>query len=255
MSTKGRERSREMRAARAAELAREKRRRTIVRVIGGVVILGLVAAIVFAVAKAVSKDDDKPAATGEVVAPANVEKSGGFVVGDADAPVTLELYYDYMCPACGAFEATNGDELSRLIDEGTLKVDLRVMAFLDEQSQGTEYSSRAANAYATVVDADPDHAWDFHAALYANQPTEGTKGLTDGEIADLATGAGVPASVADTFTDGTHRGWVAQMTQDAFAAGVQSTPTVKLDGQVYTGDWSKAGELTKAIEAAAAGAE
>lgn len=254
MSTKGRDRSREMRAARAAELARENRRRTILRIVGAVVIVGLLAAITIVVAKSIS-GDDKPVATGKVVVPANVEDSGGFLVGDPAAPVTLELYYDYMCPACGAFEATNGEELSRLIDDGTLQVDLRVMAFLDEQSQGTEYSSRAANAYATVVDADPDHVWDFHAALYANQPSEGTEGLTDDQLAELATGAGVPADVADTFTDGIHRGWVAQMTQDAFGAGVNSTPTVKIDGQTYTGDWSTPGELTKAIEAAAAGAE
>jgi protein-disulfide isomerase len=127
------------------------------------------------------------------------------------------------------------------------------MSFLDEQSMGTDYSTRAGNAYAAVVNGAPDKAWDFHNALYAHQPREGTEGLSDAHIADIATDVGVPASVVDTFTDGTYRGWVAQSTQDAFDAGVESTPTVKINGAEFTGDWATPGELTEAIEAAAAG--
>lgn len=250
MSTLAREKSRQMRAARAAELARQKRQRKVAYVVGIVVILGLVAAIAVAVVRSLSSDDGGDV-TGKVVVPANIE-AGAFSVGDADAPVTLDLYYDYMCPACGAFESTNAEDLSRLIDQGTIRVNLHVMAFLDEQSQGAEYSTRGGNAYATVVDAAPDKVWAFHNALYANQPHEGTEGLSDDQIASIALRAGVPADVAENFTGGVHRGWVAQSTQQAFDAGVTSTPTVKLNGDMFTGDWSTPGELTEAIETAAA---
>jgi protein-disulfide isomerase len=250
MSTLARERSRQMRAARAAELARQKRQRKVAYAVGIVVILGLVAAIAVAVGRSLSSDDSG-GVTGKVVVPANIE-AGAFSVGDTDAPVTLDLYYDYMCPACGAFESTNAEDLSRLIDQGTIHVNLHVMAFLDEQSQGTEYSTRAGNAYATVVDAAPDKVWTFHNALYTNQPHEGTEGLSDDQIASIALRAGVPADVVENFTRGVHRGWVAQSTQQAFDAGITSTPTVKLNGDMFTGDWSTPGELTEAIETAAA---
>lgn len=251
MSTQGREKSRELRAARAAELAREQRRHRTLQIIGTVVIVGLLAAIALAVARSITGDGSQEA-TGRVVVPANIE-AGAFSVGRADAPVTLDLYYDYMCPACGAFEATNSDDLTRLIEDGTLRVNLRVMSFLDQMSQGTRYSTRAANAYATVVDGAPDQVWDFHTALYENQPAEGTEGLSDEEIADIATDAGVPAEVAATFTDGVHRGWVTQSTQDANEAGVSHTPTVAINGEAFTGNWSTPGELAQAIENAAAG--
>lgn len=51
MSTLAREKSRQMRASRAVELAREKRQRKVAYVVGIVVILGLVAAIAVAVGR------------------------------------------------------------------------------------------------------------------------------------------------------------------------------------------------------------
>jgi protein-disulfide isomerase len=89
--------------------------------------------------------------------------------------------------------------------------------------------------------------------LYAQQPAEGSEGLTDEQIGTIATDAGVPASVVDSFTDGTYRPWVASVTKDAFAAGVEHTPTVMIDGKEFTGDLYSVGPLTDAIESAAAG--
>lgn len=237
------------RESRASQPAPSRRRHTLVTAIGAGVILGLLVAISLVVWRSIASDD-APAAIGKVVVPAHTE-GGAYTVGDRHAPVTLDLYYDYLCPACGAFEGTNADDLSRLVADGTLRIRLHVMSFLDAQSNGTEYSTRAANAYAAVVDAAPDQVWAFHTALYAHQPQEGSAGLSDSQIAAIATGAGVPSRVVDSFTDGTYRGWVAQNTQDAFAAGVNSTPTVAIDGAVFGGNWAASGELAQAIRAAA----
>lgn len=255
MSKQGRNRTRELHEAQRAAAAKHQRNRRIVTGLGVVVILGLLAAIVVAVVRASGGDDTPPApaASGKVVPPANVDGSGGFTVGDAGAPVTVEIYYDYMCPACGAFEKANGGELDRLTGDGTARVVLRPISFLDEQSQGTRYSTRAANAFATVVDGSPDAAWDFHAALYEHQPSEGSDGLSDGEIADIARSAGVPGDVVDTFGDGTFEPWVASMTNAAFDAGLQGTPTITIDGQPFQGDPYSTGPLTDAIESAASG--
>ena len=251
MSKQGRIRTQEMRQAQQEAAARQARNRRIVTAVGALVIAGLLVAIVLAVVSATRGDDDTPAASGKVVVPENGNASGAVPVGEPDAPVTVEIYYDYMCPACGAFEAANGDELDRLIEDGTVRVELRPISFLDEQSSGTQYSTRAANAFATVADGAPDSAWDFHAALYAQQPEEGSKGLSDDEIADIAEDAGVPADVIDRFEDGTFTGWVASVTEKAFDSGIQGTPTVKIDGEVFAGDVYSVGPLTEAIESAA----
>ena len=252
MAKQAERRTQKVQKAREDAARQEARRRRVVLTVGGLVIVGLVAAIVWAVVRA-SGDPEAPAAGAEVVAPANLGPSGAITVGASEAPVTVRVYYDYMCPACGMFEAANGEELKRLVDDGQATLELWPISFLDEQSSGTQYSTRAANAIATVTDGAPDAAWAMHTALYANQPEEGTEGLTDDQIADVASSAGVPAEVVDRFTDGEFRPWVEEMTQEAFGAGVTGTPTVLVDGEAFEGDLYTTGPLTQAIESAAGG--
>src|SRR5690349_23718287 len=123
MSKQARVRTQEMRKAQQEAAARGEKRRRLLTVIGGVVIVALVIAIVFAVTRAASSGDDGPS-TDDVVTPANTT-DGSIPVGDDSAPVTVTLYYDYMCPACGAFEKANGDELDRLLADGDMKLELR----------------------------------------------------------------------------------------------------------------------------------
>jgi protein-disulfide isomerase len=218
--------------------------------VGGLIIVVLVAAIGIVVFNAAN--NDKPAAgNGPLVTPANLTATGAIPIGRPAAPATVEIYLDYMCPACGKFERANGGELDRLIQAGTAKVELRPISFLDRTSQGTRYSTRAANAMAAVADRAPDKVWAFNNALYASQPQEGTQGLSDRQIAELATGAGVGQDVVDAFDQRVFEPWVVKVTEAAFASGVQGTPTVKINGTVFAGDVYSVGPLTQAIEAAA----
>jgi protein-disulfide isomerase len=242
--------SRQTRKAQAAIAAQRGRQINWVLTVGGLIIIGLVAAIGIVVFNA-ANDDEPTAGSGKLVTPANLTSTGAIPVGRPDAPATVEIYLDYMCPACGKFEQTNGGELDRLIEAGTAKVELRPISFLDRTSQGTRYSTRAANAMATVADRAPDKVWAFNNALYGSQPREGTRGLNDQQIADLAIQAGVGQAVVDAFDERIFEPWVAKVTEAAFASGVQGTPTVKINGTVFEGDVYRAGPLTQAIEAAA----
>src|SRR5690606_35380836 len=134
----------------------------------------------------------------------NVEDEVSIPVGSPDAPVTVSVYFDYMCPACGRFEEANSAELDRMVEEAEALVELRPISFLDRTSQGTEFSTRAANALATVTAESPQHAWAFHQAMFENQPQEGTGGLNDARIAEIAQDAGVPEEVTDLFEDRTY---------------------------------------------------
>ena len=253
MSKQTKLRTQELRHAQVAAAAQQAKRRRFLTWAGALLIVGLVAAIGLSVYKAVNHERTLPAVTGTVVPPQHLTSTGAIPVGAADAPVTVKVYYDYMCSFCGSFEKANTGELDRLVSDGVVRVELHPLAFLDDLSSGTTYSTRTANAIAVVADAAPARAWDFHNALYAQQPAEGSEGLTDEQIGTIATDAGVPASVVDSFTDGTYRPWVASVTKDAFAAGVEHTPTVMIDGKEFTGDLYSVGPLTDAIESAAAG--
>lgn len=252
MNKQARNRTREMRAAQAEEARKAAARRKIFLWVGGVVIVALVAAIVWAVVQAAGGEDEAPSnASGELVVPDNVEDEVSIPVGSPDAPVTVSIYFDYICPACGAFEEANSAELERLIEEEQARVELRPISFLDETSQGSRYSTRAANALATVAAESPEDVWAFHSALYENQPQEGTTGLSDARIAEIAEEAGVPGEVTDLFTDLTYEPWVADVTETAFASGVEGTPTILVDGETFEGDPYTTGALTEAILAAA----
>jgi protein-disulfide isomerase len=250
MNKQARLRTQELRQAQQEAARQQARRRRVVMIVAGVVILALVGAIVWAAVRAAGGDDSSRGGD-DAVAPSNATADGRIPVGDGDAPVTVTIFYDYMCPACGAFEAANSEELTRLVADGAALVELHPMNFLDGTSNGTEYSTRAANAVATVADGAPDAVWELHSALYENQPEEGTDGLSDDEIAEIAADAGVPSEVVDRFGDGMYDGWVSSMNDAAGDAGVGGTPTVWIDGEEFEGDLFSTGPLTDAIESAA----
>jgi protein-disulfide isomerase len=229
----------------------EPRRLGKARVAGIVIVAVLLVAIVFTIFRAAGEDPGaKPAASGPVVVPTGAV-DGALVVGQAGAPVKVEVYLDYMCPYCGQFERANGDEIDRLIGAGTARLYLYPLAFLDEMSGETRYSTRAANAVATVYDQAPDKVLAFNNALFAYQPPEGSAGLSDDEIVGLAGQAGVPPAVSGDFDERTFEPWVAASTRKAFDAGLEGTPTVKINGVKFEGDLYTVGPFTHAVTEAA----
>jgi len=218
----------------------------------------------------------------DIEAPAVADASGGIPisaagVGEAgEDDVVVEVYFDFMCPWCGQFDAANSGELEALAADEGVTVVYKNISFLDGNSQGTFFSTRAANAAATVAAQAPELYTDFVTALFANQPEEGTQGLKDAEIAEIALEVGVPQEVVDTFTEtvdgsyevatsedetetreGTWRRYapfVAAATQQAAEdLGGLSTPTVLIDGEKWEGDLYSQGPLTQAVlEAVAA---
>lgn len=246
MSKQGRIRTQEMRKAQAEAAERDARRRRIVTIIGGVVVLALVGAIAFGVYRAAQSGSDDTS-SGEVVTPDNVKDDGSIPVGDDAAATTVAVYFDFMCPACGRFEMANGADLDRLLEEGEVKVELRPLSFLDRTSGGTKYSTRSANALVTIADGSPEHVWDFYRALYANQPQEGGTGLSDDTLRDIADEVGVPEEVVDRFADRTYDGWVAEKTEEGFDTGITGTPTVFIDEEEFTELYTP-GALAQAIE-------
>lgn len=197
-----------------------------------------------------------------VTAPAGALSNGSIPVGakgtaGSTSPagaVTVSVYYDYMCPYCAKFEAANAGALDKMVAAGEVTVEYHPVAFLDQQSQGAQYSTRAVQAVAYVADADPAHFVAFHEALLASQPAEGTTGPTDAGIAAIAVTAGVPQAVADKIaTDGAKfTEWVAATTQQAKLDKVTGTPTVRINGKktAETLDLYTAGPLEAAILAA-----
>lgn len=205
-----REQAREQaRRAREAEKKREKRNRWLLQggiVVGVVAILGVVALVL--------SQSMKPAGPGpanmisggvtfgsdlEVVETASLEEGEERAARDVDwekPPIDVTVFVDYMCPACGNFEQQNGTMLEQYVGSGDINMTVYPINFLDGQSLGTKYSTRAANLFSCVVDQQPESAFALHNRLLSAgvQPAEQTTGLTDDQLVENAEAAGATAS-------------------------------------------------------------
>ena len=140
------------------------------------------------------------------------------------------------------FEAANGEYISSLLENGNTTVEIHPIAILDRLSQGTKYSTRAANAAACVADSSPNDFLAFHNLLFANQPVENTTGLSDDELVALTVEAGAD-DVASCIQDQQFKSWVAAATTralngpipDSNVDRVQGTPTIIVNGVKYDG--------------------
>lgn len=239
---------------RKAHEAKEKRsRRILIAVV--VVVVAFVAVAGFMIFKSARDEATTTALSGfDGATPIGATDRGGIPVGaeGAGAPndnaPELDLYVDFMCPACGQFEQVNGEDIATAVQNGEVTAVYHPLGFLDNMSNGTNYSTRSASAFATVATESPDKAMDFLTALFAQQPEENSTGLTDEEIAQVAVDAGVPQDVADQIEERTYTDWVGKATEQAGNDDVQATPTVKIDGEIWQGDWSQPGSVISAVK-------
>lgn len=226
--------TREKAAELRAQAAREQARRRSMIVTAAVVVAVLAVVGVVALVRQAQHDQTVAAAAAPSGTPRNLLPDGGIagVSGATSAgtsPVTVEMWEDFQCPACRQFEQDNHAQLESWAKQGIVKLVYEPVAFLDRAST-TNYSSRSLDAAAAVVDSDPGAFQAFHDLLYANQPAEGSAGLTDAQLTDLAARAGAPrATVASALSTQRFAGWVVQRT-DVFSQKYTSTPTILVDG-------------------------
>ncbi|GAB2830268.1 DsbA family protein [Microbacterium insulae] len=198
--------------------------------------VGVVAALVVVAVLVVTLNnqavDPEP---GQTPSASNIDAgTGAILVGEADD--TLGTYIDFMCPVCNQFEEVYGGEISSLVDDGSITLAIHPISILDSRSQGTDFSTRAANAMYCVAVADAEASLPFMNAMFANQPQEGTPGLTDEEILQIAESAGV-TGIESCVNDGVYADYVTAMTEDTpvqpGANGI-GTPTITVNGEVIS---------------------
>ncbi len=152
--------------------------------------------------------------------------------GTSNPKAVVAFYEDFLCPACGNFERTFGPTVSKLIDAGAIAADYSMVSILDSP-RNQNYSSRAGAAALCVADESVDAFRRFHAALYSNgiQPDERASSFPDNaRLIELAREAGVVGTVPDCINSGKY---LSKVTAEAGVAGINATPTIKINGADY----------------------
>jgi protein-disulfide isomerase len=199
--------------------ARQRRRRTLWTSLLAVAVL-----LVAGVTGVVSWQLSRP--SGAAAPAAATDDGTGFAVGTG--PVTVEIYFDFLCPSCRRFEQAAAPTLDRYLAEKKVTLVYRPIAILDEAST-TRYSTRAGAAGACAAERGKLH--EFVAAMMDRQPAEGTAGLSDDEIVGIGGGVGLTGEDFGTCVRGdSYHDWLTSNTEAAAGRGVQSTPTVLVNG-------------------------
>ena len=150
--------------------------------------------------------------------------------GGTEPKAVVSLYEDFLCPHCGEFEQKFGPTINHLIDSGAIRADYNMVAILDSPSNAN-YSSRSGAAAYCVADESKDAFRRFHAALYAQQPGETDTVYPDNaRLIEVARQAGAGGTVPECINKGT---FVDMVTGLAAATEIQSTPTVRINGEDY----------------------
>lgn len=161
----------------------------------------------------------------------------GAMLGDPDAPVTLQIYADYQCPHCRVF---HHEIEPRIVDDYVRggKVRLEFIDFpvigldaLDELSDDSKESVQAAEA--AMCAAEQESYMPYREALYAGDLEPNSGALSDVNLVTVAreleldTGAFTECLSTGRYEEGIIAGSLA-----AFEMGVQGTPTMAIDGEI-----------------------
>ncbi len=177
----------------------------------------------------------------------------GRAIGNADAPVMVEVFTDFQCPSCKQYSETIEMALinSEYIANGQVYYIFRQFPFIDRYSI-TKESHQAANA--SMCANEQGRFWDYHDILFANWNGENDGAFNDKRLVAFAETLDLNMDQFNAcFKDNTYE---AEITADydlGLGYGVSGTPTIFVNGQVVRPGYVPTyEELAQEIDAALA---
>ncbi|MCD2191864.1 thioredoxin domain-containing protein [Actinomycetospora endophytica] len=105
-------------------------------------------------------------------------------LGRPDAPVVVAEWGDFQCPFCRLYTTTTQPALLReYVESGRVRIEWHDFAYLGPESVLAARAARAA--------ARQNRFWDFHAALYRDQPPENRGEVTTASLTAQAAQLGL----------------------------------------------------------------
>lgn len=161
--------------------------------------------------------------------PTGVSEEGYPYLGSPEAKVLVVAFEDLRCPFCkGAFDETEPQILEQYVKPGLVRIESRMIAILGSASVAAGEALRCAG--------DQGKYWEYRQTFFANQPEESVLPGRENfvQFAQLA-GVGDMNQFTACFDSQKHRADVDSTNLSAQQAGINSTPSFIVNGQLYTG--------------------
>jgi len=171
---------------------------------------------------------------GEIVTvtPAVLPDANGLSLGDPNAPVTIDVFEDFQCPACQRFtENTEPLIIQNLVATGQARYVFHNYPFLDGNGAGSSgESDQAANA--AMCANEQDKFWEMHSILYANWNGENQGAFASRRLQAMAESLGFDmAAFNSCFNANKYESEIQADFDLGGQMGVSGTPTVFVNGQ------------------------
>ncbi|CAG0929583.1 Disulfide bond formation protein D [Thermoflexales bacterium] len=156
-------------------------------------------------------------------------KAVGNSLGEASAPITVEVYSDFQCPACRLFHTTTLREIEeKYVQTGKVRVVFNHQIIRAEESVRAAEASECAN--------DQGKFWEYADTLFNNQAGEDQGAFRDEKLYEWAQQLGLKMDQFKTCMDErTHLAKIQSSTQTGTQRGINSTPTLFINGQKVVG--------------------
>ncbi|MCS6773917.1 MAG: thioredoxin domain-containing protein [Anaerolineae bacterium] len=212
----------------------EERKRTIqiVVIIAGLAVFIIGGAVLLSQASGGQQPGLAPVRAAAKEAPPNAEPRS-LAWGPKDAPIRVEEFIDYQCPACG-IQARNFEPgiIAAFANTGKVRYEIKFLAFIGPESRDA--------AQAALCAAEQDKGWQMHNTLFANQPAGGRENIGNYSRQRLkemaATIEGLDTAAFNACLDSNrYEQVVLEQQREATQRGVNSTPTLIVNGQLFAG--------------------
>jgi protein-disulfide isomerase len=211
----------------------------------GIWIVGVSVVVVLVVVLAVAFSS-RPAAISVETPDLPAELLVGTTMGNPDAPVTIQAWEDFMCPACRQWTATIEPQLvDEYIKSGQVKLEFRQFP-LSVHAPGANMG-----AMASLCAADQEAFWPYHNRLFPAQD-QGQAGFTIDALVGYADELGLDSrALLDCMSSQKYRDEVAASGSEALAMGLNATPSVLVNGEQLANPFDY-NEVKAAIDSALA---
>ncbi|HRE47974.1 MAG TPA: thioredoxin domain-containing protein [Aggregatilineales bacterium] len=154
-------------------------------------------------------------------------EQGFFFIGKADAPVLIEEFSSFSCPACLSYHENYFKNLKDKIEAGDVK-----FVYIPLWTFGGFNSENMARAAICAGEQSPAKFWEMHEVMFDWQ-TRYASGSNDSRRLSLAAGQlGLDTSAFDQCLGSSSTNDRLKASEDAMKArGVNATPTVYVDGE------------------------